>query len=142
MYETNQLINKCYKNVRMATYSIDCLIEKIKNKNLANLLRKQNKIYLDLTVQIEEIASELNLDLKDINMFIKMMSFMSIKMKTLMNNNSSKFAEMLIQGTTMGITNAIKSKNEHKVNNEKVNNIVQTIIKNEEAFVNSLKTFL
>ena len=67
---------------------------------------------------------------------------MSIKMKTIMNNDSPKLAEMLIQVTTMGITDTIKAKNEFSTKNEKLINIIERIIKHEEEFVDSLKTFL
>ena len=63
-------------------------------------------------------------------------------MKTLTNNDSPKLAEMLIQGTTMGITDTLKAKNEYPTNNKELETIVERIIKHEEEFVDSLKTFL
>ena len=117
-------------------------MEKIENDKLAELLRKQNKFYLDTTDKITHIAKTLNYELKDVNFVTKGMSYMSIKTKTLMNNDSPKLAEMLIQGTTMGITDTIKAQSEYKTNNEELINVTQRIIKHEEEFVDSLKTFL
>lgn len=139
---TNELLDKCYENVRMASYAVDCLIEKIENPKLAELLRKQNKFYLDSVTAIENLARKVGHTLKDINPLLKGTSFVSIKMKTLMNNDSPKFAEMLIQGTTMGITDTIKAKNEHPTENQELKNVTDRIIKHEEEFVDSLKTFL
>ena len=42
---TTKLLDEAYKNVRMASFAIDCIMEKIENPNLADLLRKQNKFY-------------------------------------------------------------------------------------------------
>ena len=70
------------------------------------------------------------------------MSYVSIKMKTIINNDSPKLADMLIQGTTMGITDTLKAKTDYPTENEELNNIVDRIIKHEEEFVDSLKTFL
>lgn len=140
--ESCQLLDEAYKNVRMASYAIDCLIDKIENIELNELLRKQNKFYLDSVTKIESLAKKLDYELKDISPMLKGMSYISIKMKTLMNNDSPKFAEMLIQGTTMGITDTLKAKNEFVSDNEELNNIVDRIIKHEEEFVDSLKTFL
>lgn len=137
-----QLINKTYENVRMASYAIDCIIEKIENQNLADLLRKQNKFYLDTTLEIEHLAKENEVELKDISPMLKGMSYVSIKMKTLTNNDSPKLAEMLIQGTTMGITDTLKAKNEYPTEDKKLSIIVDRIIHHEEEFVDSLKTFL
>ena len=43
-----ELLDRAYENVRMASWAIDCIIEKIENPKLAELLRKQNKFYLNL----------------------------------------------------------------------------------------------
>jgi len=42
----------------------------------------------------------------------------------------------------MGITDTLKAKNEFLSDNEELNNVVDRIIKHEEEFVDSLKTFL
>ena len=139
---TQELIDRVYENVRMASYAIDCIIEKIENNELAELLRKQNKFYLDEVSAIQSLARNIGYEPKDVNVIAKGMSFMSIKTKTLMNNDSPKLAEMLIQGTTMGITDTLKAKTEFSTDNEELNQIVDRIIKHEEEFVDSLKTFL
>jgi len=63
-------------------------------------------------------------------------------MKTLINNDTPKFAEMLIQGTTMGITDTTKALSEYPTNDAELKAIVERIIQHEEEFVDSLKTFL
>ena len=40
---TTHLLDEAYKNVRMASFAIDCIIEKIEDKELEKLLRKQNE---------------------------------------------------------------------------------------------------
>ena len=137
-----ELIDRVYENVRMGSYAIDCIMEKIKNPELAELLRKQNKFYLEEVSSIQSFARGIGYEPKDINVMAKGMSYMSIKTKTLMNNDSAKLAEMLVQGTTMGITDTMKAKTEYPTENEELNNIVDRIIKHEEEFVDSLKTFL
>ena len=136
------LIDKAYENVRMATYAIDCLIERIDSPKLEELVRKQNEFYLDSTKDINNLAKSKNVELEDVSVMDKAMSYMSIKMKTMNNNDASKISEMLVQGTTMGITDMIKSKNDYPVENEELNSIVEIIISHEEMFVDSLKTFL
>lgn len=139
---TLNLLDEAYKNVRMASFAIDCIIDKIENKELETLLRKQNEYYLETTKQLDSLSNKLNHTPKDISIFLKSSSFMGIKMKTLMNNDTPKFAEMLVEGTTMGITDTLKAKGEHKSQNETLNNIVDDIVSHEEEFVDSLKNFL
>ena len=137
-----ELLDRTYENVRMASWAIDCIMEKIKNPELAELLRKQNKFYVGEVTKIEDFARGIGYTPKDINPMAKGMSFMSIKTKTLMNNDSPKLAEMLVQGTTMGITDTLKAKSDYPVDSEEMNQIVDEIIHHEEEFVDSLKTFL
>ena len=142
-YENNiELLDEAYKNVRMASFAIDCIIDKIENKSLEDLLRKQNDCYLNYVEKIEKLSEELKHKPKDINIMLKGMSFASIKTKSMMNNETPHLAEMLVQGTTMGITDTLKAKSEFPSNNQKLNSIVDEIVNCEEKFVQSLKNFL
>lgn len=137
-----KLIDEAYKNMRMGSFAIDAIITKIEDKELENLLRKQNKFYLDTTKRLEKISKDFKHEPVDINIFLKGSSFASIKLKTMMNNETPKLASMLIEGTTMGITEMIKAQNEYPTNNEEIMKITNDIVSNEEEFVESLKRFL
>lgn len=138
----NNLANRLYENVRMASYAIDCIIEKIENEKLAELVRKQNRFYLSLVEEIESLTKKKGYDLKDISLMLKGMSYLSIKMKTIMNNDSPKLADMLIQGTTMGITDTMKADSEFETDDKDLKEIAERLVRHEEEFVDSLKTFL
>lgn len=139
---TKELADRVYENVRMASYAIDCIIEKIENPELAELIRKQNEFYLSAVTKTENYAKENGFELKDISPMLKGMSYVSIKMKTIMNNDSPKLAEMLIQGTTMGVTDTLKAITEFKNANEEICIMAKDVVNHEEEFVDSLKTFL
>jgi len=138
----NELFDSAYKNVRMESYAIDCIIDAIEDPKLEELLRKQNDFYLDTTEELEKISVDLNHPPKDINPMLKGMSFASIKMKTFVNDETQHLAEMLVQGTTMGITDMIKAQTDFPCINDHLKNVVSSIISNEEKFVDSLKDFL
>lgn len=137
-----KLIDEAYKNMRMGSFAIDAIITKIEDKELENLLRKQNKFYLDTTKKLEKLSNDYKHEPVDINIFLKGSSFASIKLKTMMNNQTPKLASMLIEGTTMGITEMIKAQNEYPTDNDDIKKITNDIVSNEEQFVESLKKFL
>ena len=140
---TTKLIDEAYKNVRMGSYAIDCIMSAVEeNPKLEDLLKKQNKCYLRSVTELEKLSHEISHEIVDINPMLKGMSFTSIKMKTVLNKEAPHLAEMLIQGTTMGITQMIKTHGENPSPNETLNKIVKDIIKYEEEFVDSLKLFL
>lgn len=138
----SQLLNAIFKNVTMATHAIDAIRDKIENKKLLKLLEKQNQIYEGITADCKAIASKIAQDLNAINPILKMTSSVSINMKTLMNDETDHIAEMLIQGTTMGITDIIKSIGEFRTADKEIKNIATKLQHSEEEFVDSLKTFL
>lgn len=140
---TTTLIDEAYKNVRMGSFAIDCIMPAVEeNKKLCDLLRKQNKNYLKSVEQLEKLSENISHEIVDINPMLKGSSFASIKMKTMFNKEAPHLAEMLIQGTTMGITQLIKSHGENPSYNDELDKIVKDIIKYEEEFVDSLKLFL
>ena len=138
----SQLLNATFKNVTMATHAIDSIRDKIQDKKLSKLLEKQNQIYENLTAKCENLASEISQELHPINMFAKMSSSASINMKTMFNDETNHIAEMLIQGTTMGITDIIKSIGEFNSADKEIKNVAIDLQHSEEEFVDSLKTFL
>ena len=67
-YEMNtKLLDEAYKNVRMASFAIDCIIDKIEDQSLEDLLRKQNDCYLNYVERLEKLSEELKHKPKDIN---------------------------------------------------------------------------
>ena len=139
---TTNLLDEAYKNVRMASFAIDSIITKIENPDLENLLRKQNEFYLKTTKKIEKISEEFKHKPADINIFLKGTSFAAIKVKTMLNNDTTQLATMLIDGTTRGITEMIKAQSEYPCNADSVKKITNSIVNAEEDFVESLKDFL
>ena len=138
----SQLLNAIFKNVTMATHAIDTIRDKIDNKKLLKLLEKQNGIYEEITTRCKSISSEISQNLEPINVFAKMSSSASINLKTMMNDETDHIAEMLIQGTTMGITDIIKSIGEFNTADKEIKNVATELQHSEEEFVDSLKTFL
>lgn len=137
-----KLLDDAYKNVRMGSYAIDCIITKIKDAKLKKLIEKQNEIYLEFTNELSAFAQKISYELKDINVMLKTSSFLSINLKTLFNKDTSHIAEMLVQGTTMGITTLIREIRENPNATLQLIDLSNEIVSYQEKFVESLKKFL
>ena len=138
----SELLNAIFKNVTMATHALDSIKDKFENNKLLKLIDKQNTIYEEITAKCNSLANTFGVELKAINPFLKMTSSASIGMKTMINDETNHIAEMLIQGTTMGITDIIKSIGEFKESDKTIKNVATDLQHSEEEFVDSLKTFL
>ena len=75
------------------------------------------------------------------NAINKSLTWYGVEMKTLMDNSSSKIAELLLQGTNMGIIEGRKLLN-HKEIDGKVHKLVQEYVDMQEDSVEKLKKFL
>ena len=80
-------------------------------------------------------------EIHKINTPEKMMAWMGIMKDTMMNDSVSKIAEVMINGTVMGIIEGRKILN-HKKMDKKIHNIVDKYIKVQEKYLNKLKEFL
>lgn len=143
MEEMNiKLLDDAYKNVRMGNHAINCIIDKIQDKQFVQLMKKQNKFYLNMTERLDSLASKIEYTPKDIDVMLKASSYVGINMKTLFNKDTPHIAEMLIEGTTMGITTLIKEVKSNRKADEKIIEISNEIVASQEKFVESLKDFL
>ena len=69
------------------------------------------------------------------------MTWYGINMKTLTDHSSSKLAELLLQGTNMGIIEGRRILNNKELDKQ-VKNIISEYVTMQEDSVEKLKTFL
>ena len=86
--------------------------------------------------------SENGLEVKSINVMKKAMLWSSIKMKTAFNNSRNQIAEMMINGSVMGINELTAMKNECSNLDEGVAFFVKELLDLEEKYSESLKKYL
>lgn len=72
----------------------------------------------------------------------EVMAWTGIQMNTLTDKSNSHIADMLIQGTTMGIIEGRKLLNQNPNIDQEVRQVLDTFVKMQENNVEKLKTFL
>ena len=135
-------INDVYKNAHIALQSINDLLPMVKSDELKEELRYQYEGYENLIGKISSFMKENNIEPKDINPFKKAMLWGSIKMKTILDHSENNAAEMMLQGTVMGISELTAMKNEEKNLDEEITLFLKEILELEEEYEERLKKFL
>jgi hypothetical protein len=135
-------INDIYKNAHLALQSISDLLPEVDDDDIKNELRDEYEGYEKLIGEISSFMAEKGLEPKDINPLKKAMLWGSIKMKTLFNNSRNQVAEMMINGTTMGINELTAMKNENQNLNEDIENFLVKLLELEEQYLVNLKKYL
>ncbi len=141
--EYNQkAINDVYKNAHIALQSISDLIPAVEDDDIKNELVEEYEGYEKIIGKISTFMAENKIEPKDVSPFKKAMLWSSIKMKTLFNNSRNQVAEMMINGTVMGINELTAMKNEGSNLNEDVLSLLEELLALEEDYEQRLKKFL
>ena len=126
----------------MGTDAISYILDKVEDDSFKNILEKQSKTYENIKKDIEKIYPEYN-DGKphETNMMTKAMTKSGIEMKTMNDKSNSKIAELLIQGTNMGIIEGRKILNNKKIDDE-VRHLLDRYVGMQEKYLEVLKSYL
>ena len=107
--QSEEVLAEAYRNTQLAIQSISNLLPQVEDESTREELVRQHEEYEQFSAKTTMIAKDKGIELKEPNAFKKAMMWGSIKMSTLTDNSPSHIAEMMVQGTVMGITALKKS---------------------------------
>ena len=137
------ILDELNKGCSMGIEAIDLILKKVDNNDFHDLLVEFNDCYIDLSDKIKELYKDYcgDDDAHEINVMEKMMTWYGIQKDTILDDSTSKLADMLINGTTMGIIEGRKILNNKKMDS-KVHNLCEEYVKVQEKYVEKLKKYL
>lgn len=143
MKDNINALDEINKGATMGMDAIDDILDKVKSNSFKKMIEKQYQEYDKISKHINEIYNNYNeyKEPHEINIVNKIMTNMSIEMKTLIDKSDSKIAELLLQGTNMGIIEGRKILNNKKLDNE-VKDILKDYVTMQEKCVENLKEYL
>lgn len=142
--KTNEVnvMDELNKGACMGHDAIHFILDKVKDAKLKEELNRQYEKYKEISDKISKIYPEYSSDEPHkTSGMTKMMTWYGIEMKTFMDNSTSKIAELLLQGTNMGIIEGRKLLN-HKDTTKDVHALIQEYVDMQEDAVEKLKMFL
>ncbi len=139
----NDVLNKIYRNAHIALQSISNLIPEVEESPIKKELHEEYEGYEKIIGEISKEMSENGLEPKDINPLKKTMMWSSIKMKTITDNSQNNAADMMVQGSVMGIIELYTILSHYGNSlSENTRELVQKLLDLEEEYERKLKTFL
>jgi len=136
------VLDELNKGACMGMDAINFVLDKVEDKEFRDLLKRQYEGYKKISDKICELYPEYSNDKPhETNAMNKVMTWYGIEMKTMFDKSNSKIAELLMQGTNMGIIEGRKLLN-HKGTDEQVEKLVSDYVKNQEEAVEQLKQYL
>lgn len=136
------VLDELNKGACMGRDAIHFILDKVDDESLKKELNRQYNKYKEISDKIGKIYPEYNSDNPhETNFMNKVMTWYGIEMKTMMDHSTSKIAELLLQGTNMGIIEGRRLLNHKRTDNE-VHKLVQEYVDMQEDAVEKLKQFL
>ncbi len=141
--KTAEALAEIYRNTQLALQSISNILPQVDDEETRNELLAQHEEYERFSAKASVIAKNKNIELKEPNPLKKAMMWGSIKMNTLGNNSRSHIADMMIQGTVMGITALRTTAGEVAVDgDDEIIALLNEMIEIEEKFEKKWKEYL
>ena len=137
-----EVLAEIYRNCQLALQSISDILPETEDEELRREMESEHEGYEKISGKASVIAKNRGIELKEPNPMKKMMMWGSIKMSTLTNGTRAHIAEMMIQGTVMGITSLKTTEGKTECADEEICELLRELITLEEKYEKKLKTFL
>ena len=115
MKENLNALDELNKGCTMGTLALNITLKYVEDSGLKEELIKEYANYDAVSDKVRSIYKKHSTkNPHEVNIMNKIMASFGIKMKLMKDNSNSKIAELLIQGTTMGIIEGRKMLNSQK----------------------------
>lgn len=142
MTDKEKLLTAVLQNSEMGSSAIRQIFPSVRNDSLRTELRRQLSEYEKQHNTICRQMQVLHMKGKPISPAAKAMGSISIAVKTASDSSSQHLAEMLIQGTNMGIININKALNSAKEITGSLKDETKQLLSKEQQYIDRLKAYL
>lgn len=139
-----EVLEDIYKNEKMGSDSILKVMPKASNEKFRAALTCQLSGYERFSEKAKEMLSERGYKAKEENPMTKLWASIGVAMNTMVDSSDSHLAQMVVEGSTMGVTDTLKilRESENSGVSEKTLKMMRDIISFEEKNVEIMKGFI
>lgn len=142
MNGNKEMLNYIYQNSQMGVNTIEQLIKISEDNEFKRYLESQLNEYKEINNKAIDIIKSMGFEEKGVGTLGEISAYMMINMKTLIDKSPSHIAEMMINGSTMGIIQATRALKNHKDADKNIVALMEKLIETEENNFQQLKKFL
>jgi hypothetical protein len=136
------LLNEIYKTGAMGSAAIELILPKVKSPRFRTDLKRQNDQYQTIEQEAEEALSQMGKCPQELSMGQRAMLQMGIMANTMCNRETSHLAELMIQGSNMGILALTKVLNSNQEEESPVRDLASRTLAMEEENIRRMKCYL
>ena len=142
MLNESQLLNHIYQTAEMGCDGILSVLKYADEPKLVSALNHQLDEYQKLQNSAAALLHARGRTPRGIGAMVKMSTEAMSTMKTMVDHSATKIAEMMIQGSTMGVTKSLRTIRDCELKDERVRDLADKLLKTEEANITEMKQFL
>ena len=142
MDQPQYILNQVNQGIKMGMDSISNVSEKVQDSRLKDELLFQYDKYNEILNEVNDELTNYDDFPKDLNPMQKAMGWMGVEMNTLTDKSNSKIAELMIQGTNMGIIEGVNLLNHNPDTEQHIKDILNKFIDFQQNNVEQLKKYL
>lgn len=142
MEDNIEMLNFIYQNSQMGVETLEQLIDMVKDEDFKRYLKEKYEGYLKIHKDAKSKLHELGYDEKGLTSFEKIRTYIMINMQTMTDKSVSHIAQMLMQGSTMGIVDAIRKLKDFPNVSQDIQSLMKVLKEFEEKSYNDLKDFI
>ena len=142
--KSEEILAEVHRNCQLALESITDILPEAEDTAIREELLREHEEYEKMCSRAAILAKDKNIELKNPGPIKKAMMWSSIKMSTMTDNSRAHIAEMMAQGTVMGIT-AIKSSladMSDEQEDEDIRKLTEDVLAMEERFEEIWKSLI
>ena len=140
--DTIKLLKECNAGCKSATNSMEQVQSYLNDDSLKSLIDEYNDKHIKIGDECHQMLNEVHEEEKDPNPMAKAFSWISTEIKLMMNDNSHKIAELMIDGCNMGIKSISEYMNKYKAASQDSLGLAKKLIQVEQEFMNKLLVYL
>ena len=138
------VLDELNKGSTMGLDALEFIIKKVGDNNFKSVLDAEHNQYKDISRRINQLYDEYTTEKEphETSAMNKVMTWWGIQMKSMNDKSNSNLAELLINGTNMGIIEGRRLLNQNPDINQEIHTLLDEYVKMQESSVEKLKSFL
>ena len=136
------LLSHIYQTAEMGQDGITSVLRYSPDPSLRQALERQKREYRELQASAGDMLRSRGVQPDGVGAAAKLSSELMSAMKTMVDHSSTKIAEMMIQGSTMGVTKSLRTLRDCRPEDPRVKDLADKLLKTEQANIEEMKTFL
>lgn len=137
-----ELLNYIRQNAQMGQNTVHQLTGIVQDGDFRGLLDSQFREYKKMFDTTEKRLKTMGMEVKDVNAFSKIQAYLMINLETLADKSPEHIAEMMIQGSTMGVIQITRKLKEYGNADEEIKYMGEHLLTLEQQNIDECKRYL